>query len=970
VNPELLRNLWLEFSIRRLIAMPLVLALIFAAPLINEQPKHDDAAATVTLFASPFPDANTSLVVPATPNSAMFTPGGPTMLLSLLIPGAAQHVVTGGLFFAIAVAVLLFLWGTRLAADSLYSEVVGRTWDSQRSSTIGPWAMTVGKLFGATAYVWYGAVFCLAFWGYLQFYRPATVIAVLLAGLWSQSLALFVALLLLRTAPDRTRFRVTLAQAVVLPVAAVLFYGFANQAEVTHWYGFLLPGAWVLPISLLLAVGWTLVGIYQLMRGQLQLPVQPAAWIGFLVMLGVYAGGFAFHPGMILSAGWTASFPAAAARSLLLAATAIVLLAPVSALLSPPALLPLRQLLSGKASARWRDVPPWIWPLLFAGALIALASIFEASGGGTAFFGTVFDGPAALAAFLLLLFAVRDIGILHIAALDPASRRGVLATIVVLALSYLALPMLARALHAGDLIPIFRPDFFMSPRWSVGIALFDGIVVWLLAARNFRRLGRQLPVVVLAGLLLCAPRAWSASLADAPCPRVSAHEMLMEAGLIFEGHLLSQGPPPECAANKMMCGQEVLTFRVDRLLKGEGKPNSTVTVRRMQISQRSLTTADPRLAVPESGLFVLLGRPLNPGLAGAVTYQDDEDGEDGVFLPGNYTIDECLLGLPPDFAAQAEAYAAKRAELTAIDKSTAATTAALAGYLLRNRDTAARPILEHALLAYPSSQAIRAQYLYDSDQTGLLTRNPFFWNMVKTRQPALAEALTTATTPDPDNIWVKLLAIRTRLRPAEENSPLSALKDFSAYFLTGLQFADASLHGASFVDAHIANSDFRGSDLTGADLRWAEFENVDLSFALLSDANLEDWNPATRMGNALMRRFGWRADGLGRTRQVVNPQFTITLRRSILDRARMERATLIGADLRQASLKQAILRDADLRQADLRGADLSGADLSGAVLDGARFDCRTAWPAGFVPAGRPDPASDTILCRESLITKQ
>src|SRR6185437_10578187 len=103
----------------------------------------------------------------------------------------------------------------------------------------------------------------------------------------------------------------------------------------------------VLPISLLLAVGWALIGVYQLMRAQLQLQVQPGAWIGFLVMLGVYAGGFAFQPGMMLSIGWTGFLPAAIARSLLFAATAIVLLAPISALLSPPMLLPLRQLLGG-----------------------------------------------------------------------------------------------------------------------------------------------------------------------------------------------------------------------------------------------------------------------------------------------------------------------------------------------------------------------------------------------------------------------------------------------------------------------------------------------------------------------------------------------------------------------------------------------------------------------------------------------
>jgi len=370
---------------------------------------------------------------------------------------------------------------------------------------------------------------------------------------------------------------------------------------------------------------------------------------------------------------------------------------------------------------------------------------------------------------------------------------------------------------------------------------------------------------------------------------------------------------------------------------------------------------------------VLVGQPLAQGVASVMTYQDYDDEGEGPILPGNYTIDECLLGLPPDLATEAEAYTAKRGELMSASQAKADdadAAVALAGYLLRNRDPAVRPLLEHAALAFPANQAIRAQYLYGINQAAYPMLNPFFWNSLKTRQPALAQALSTPTKPDPDNIWVKLLAIRTRMQPAEAESPLRTLNDFSAYTLTGLQFANASLHGANFMDAHISNSDFRASDLTGADLRWAEFENVDLSFARLSDAQLDDWNPATRMGNILLRRLNWVPIGLGRTKQVVMPQFMVKLRRAVLDRARMDRATLIGADLRQASLKHAVLRDADLRHADLSGADLSGTDLTGALLDEARFDCRTRWPDGFTPASRPDPASDTAFCAESVVIRR
>jgi hypothetical protein len=298
------------------------------------------------------------------------------------------------------------------------------------------------------------------------------------------------------------------------------------------------------------------------------------------------------------------------------------------------------------------------------------------------------------------------------------------------------------------------------------------------------------------------------------------------------------------------------------------------------------------------------------------------------------------------------------------------TATTLADLLLRNRDPAARDLLQHAILAFPASQAIRAQYLFATDPMGMITLNPYFWNTVKNYQPALAQALATPTKPDPGNVWVKLQAMRTRKRPAEEGSPLHALNDFSDYSLNNLEFADASLRGARFTDSRVTNSDLRGSDLTGADLRFAEFENVDLSFAQLGDADLSDWNPATRIGNILLRRFMTVPAGLGRSRQIVAVQFTVRLRRANLDRARIDRAILVGADLRQASLRQAILREADLRQADLRGADLTGADLAGALLDGARFDCGTQWPDGFTPPAEPDPVGDTLLCRESRVPRR
>ena len=715
MNPELLRNLWLEFSIRRLIAMPLALAIVFAAPLIREQPKHAKPAEIITLFASPFPDADTSLTVDTS---------------QAFLNAAAGFMAPDGTFlagkslFVVVIAILLFLWGTRATADSLFAEVAGRTWDSQRSSAIGPWAMTVGKLFGSTSYVWYGAIFCLGVCAELELYRFSTVLSVVIAGLWSQALSLFVALLLLRMAPDRTRFRVTLAQSVVLPVGALLILFLAEGGQ-ARWYGLTLPMPWFLPASLALAAAWTAVGIYQLMRAELQLSAQPGAWIGFLAAFGFYVGGFGFEPGILLSVGQGSTALGALARSLLLAAMAITVTAWVSALLTPLRLLELRRFLShGERS----NAPGWLSAVAFAAALIAAAAVLGALGAGTVVFGDL-NGPALLAAALLLLFALRDIGILHMMSLNPNARRGVMATIVVMALSYIALPLVMHAVHAGNLTPAFRPDFLSPAALSLGIVLAEAGIVWVLAARAFRHLARLLPAILLAALVL-APAALAEGWADAPCPRTSGHQMLREAALIFEGKLLSQGPPAECTHMPAMCGQEVLTFQIDRVLKGGGAPGSTVIARRASIDMQPVTASDPRLAVPPSGLFVLGGQTVAPMPALSTNNQ------------AGFTIDECLLGLPPDLAAEAQAYAAQR---NALESAAAATPAdadaieALIAHLMRHHDATARTELQKAVVAFPTNQTIRTQYLHTIDPFGQLAAFPFIWTQQARQLPGMAE---------------------------------------------------------------------------------------------------------------------------------------------------------------------------------------------------------------------------------------
>jgi uncharacterized protein YjbI with pentapeptide repeats len=941
VNPELLRNLWLEFSVRRLIAMPAVLGLIFAVPLIREPTRLPNGV-------NPMLAASENLEFP-----------------------------TSRLAFGLVMVALLFLWGARLPADSLFSEVNGRTWDNQRSSTIAPWTMTLGKLFGSTAYVWYGALFCLVFVAVQHCYPFVSIVIFVVAALFAHALSLYIALLLLRMAPDRARFRVTLAQFGVLVVVLALLYLFSIQGAATRWHLLMIPTPWFVAASFVLAFIWTLIGANHLMRAELQVQTGPRAWVWFLATVALYLSGFAVQPHVILSAQPESRFLGWLARSLSLAGIGIAFFALVSAFLAPPRLLSLRRWLdAGVFRPRaWALMPSWGWPLIIAGALIAGAAMLDRAGAGLTVFGGAVEGPTVLTATVLMLFVARDIGIIHALTLDPKARRGLFAALVIIALSYFALPFLLSALRLGDLVPLLVPAPLAPPAIAIGAPLVEAILAWMVAARVFHRLRRPIAMAAfMIGVTLAAalaPPARAAFGVDEPCPRTSAHEALLEAGIIFEGRLLSQGPPPACATVQALCAQETVSFQVDRVLKGDAKAGDTVEAHRVSAvaeggaAIRPYTreaAIKPPLAVPQTGLFVL-GGGATPMIVSNSQSQ-------------YYTIDECLLTPPAGLAEQADAYTKAIANLKqAVDTAPddPDKLLALTDRLLRARDNAAaRRLLQKAIVAFPANAAVHAQYLYLIDPLGNFEKNPLVWNQMKRQLPdAVIAALETPTNPDPYNAWVRRHAFMVYGEAATGGGQSPGFTDFSAFAFFNPQLGGASLAHAKFADAHIQFGFFRAADLSGADLRWSEFTNVDLSFADLRHADLSDWNPMIRMNGLLIHR-------VSREPFVINPLSyltgfvppKLTLLRARLDGARMDRANLVNADLRQASLKGAGLTDADLRHADLRGADLSGATMSGARLSGAHADCHTIWPDGVKPEFQSDYKSPTVFCAEQLVADE
>ncbi|MCZ6455383.1 MAG: hypothetical protein O7G13_14285 [Alphaproteobacteria bacterium] len=274
MNPELKRNLLIEITPQRLIAMPLILGLIFAAA-----------------WAA---------------NGVEFT-----------------MIISNILFW-----VFIFFWGTRKAAGAFDSELANSTWDSQRLSALSAAQIFIGKLFGSTSFVLYGALICLlvnafAWLGIIfawlsvpEYMRtlvsePSDVAWSLVhdvfAGLLGLVIAMFVAIVLLSRTRTSRGISVTLCQVFAIGFAVFVAdrFGFVGLTgfsrslgegssvyAVINWFGLAVPTVWFVNASLLAFLLWAVLGTVRQLREVLQFRGYPWAWVLFVVFVGVYLAGF------------------------------------------------------------------------------------------------------------------------------------------------------------------------------------------------------------------------------------------------------------------------------------------------------------------------------------------------------------------------------------------------------------------------------------------------------------------------------------------------------------------------------------------------------------------------------------------------------------------------------------------------------------------------------------------------------
>ncbi len=268
---EFKRNLWLEFSLQRLIVLPLILAgiLFLSHQGYKELPTDEYISSMQSRISTVF------------------------MLLVLL-------------------------WGARQVSRGINEELAQRTWDFQRMSSLTAMDMLVGKCFGSPAYAWYGGLMLIGSYVGYDIYGTTeplfiftTALHFLLITTLVHAATLMFAVLMLRNAayrhkPRGSTFYTALVLVLVLPAYGLgLAFNAINLMpngemlesafDTVSWFKFDFYSHGFVIASIATFTLWALLGAYRMLASELQYRQWALAWPIFIVFLCAYLAGFVWE---------------------------------------------------------------------------------------------------------------------------------------------------------------------------------------------------------------------------------------------------------------------------------------------------------------------------------------------------------------------------------------------------------------------------------------------------------------------------------------------------------------------------------------------------------------------------------------------------------------------------------------------------------------------------------------------------
>ena len=426
-NPEFKRNLWLSFSLHRLIGMPALLALTFMAVALAD----------------------------------------------------FRNEVASGLYTA-SISMFIFivwLWGARNANATIVDELRDKTWDQQRMSALDPWTMTWGKLFGSTSFNWYGGLMCMVVIATSGFAAGKPDVIPTLLSLCAVGVLLHAALIALNLHASQFESRLVqrggIGWLVIIFVFMVLPSFTINHLKPVSWWDMEIDNVLFWLDSALLFAACATFAAWRVVSNALQVRTLPWAWPAFACILAFYFTGF-MSDGSIQSLLLTGLFVA-------------VTMTYATLLTEPTTLLRWRKLRLLQEKEDWRG---WLehlplWPTTLALTfLFAFLVMLTAGEGGLENSRMEFFQPQhGLTVALMLL---RDACVLLFFAFAPNSKRAVGAAMLYLVVLNMLLPLLAGVADLKEARYFFLPFEAGHDPWSsvlimtIHAAIAIGLVNWRL----------------------------------------------------------------------------------------------------------------------------------------------------------------------------------------------------------------------------------------------------------------------------------------------------------------------------------------------------------------------------------------------------------------------------------------------------------------------------------------------------------
>jgi hypothetical protein len=381
-------------------------------------------------------------------------------------------------------------------------------------SALGPWSMAWGKLFGATSYVWYCALICLAVMALKSDQAWQVFLLHPIAGATALAVSLLVMLLQRGRTRASSRRSSLIAQALGIVVGVLLSPAGPGLLDLGHievsfmidWYGLeARPNDFFLA-SAAGFLAWALFAVYRALCADLQKPIWPWAWSLFSIYVIAFFAGFTDVSAKAAGADW------------------LVVAVPIAAVLFYVAIFAdakdsvryrwfLLSLGSGDLARAARLMPLWLPALpLMAGLALALGLRTDQTDPTRIQplfhdffrFADVQVLPATAWAGAAILFALRDLLILLFLNFGKRARSPDLAAFIYLAILYWVIPAILGFLGAGWTRALFLPWPLEGPWVAIGAPLAE---VTVLALFTWRRWQALAPRVLPADLRKAQPQA-------------------------------------------------------------------------------------------------------------------------------------------------------------------------------------------------------------------------------------------------------------------------------------------------------------------------------------------------------------------------------------------------------------------------------------------------------------------------------